>query len=357
MKLVPFLLCLLMLLSVNGADSAIAITLPKTKVPAGFEKVDQVIKIGPLHGNIKFDKEVIHVKAGQKIKIEFRNADEMPHNMVILKSGSSTKAIGDAALMMGAAGLKAGYIPKSDKIMAFIGMIEPGKGGVLYFQAPNKKSILPYVCTIPGHYFTMIGVIKVGMKKTKVVKKRDELFDITITDKPYIYRSGINISGLGKKPYSIAVGLPGGMNYSFDAESCTVTSAWKGKFLSAQGDWDGRGGKGAQVIGKVFYTNRNKQSVHLPNKATPKFSGYRVHKGFPTFIYYLGTSKVQLSVSVKDGKLVKKIIVNGATSGTYVSAPKANVTVNDTKLVNGKINIKEISQHPGMLIVNVEVAP
>ena len=346
MKLIASLLCVF-LLSVSYSE---------VKVPKGFEKVDQTIALGPRHGDIRFAKEAISVQPGQKIRIDFNNRDEMPHNIIILKPGSSTKEIGELALKMGAEGLAAGYVPKSDKIISSMPMILPGKKGSMFFQAPNEKCKLPFVCTIPGHYLKMVGIIYVGLTPPKP-KKESKNFEITVLDKPYIYRSGIDIPGVGKRAYSIAVGLPGGMNYTFDAVNCTVTSAWTGKYLNCQNDWNGRGGKGAKIIGKVFYTNKDHKTIYLPKKGgVPKFSGYRVHNGLPTFIYYVGTHKVQLTVTAENGKLVKKYSVIGVPYTNYVGVPKAKVTVGGKPLVNGEFQ-KVARPGDGMLVFTVEVAP
>lgn len=342
------LLSLFLSLNLNAED----------KPPAGFEKVDLTINLGTLHTDIRFDKEVLEVGAGQKVKIIFKNESEMPHNMVILKRGVSTKSIGDKALMMGAAGIEKGYIPESDDILWALPIVMPGKSGVLYFKAPDKKTILPFVCTIPGHYMKMVGKIYVGEKAKKEVVKKESPFEIKITDKPYVYRTGLNIPGVGKKAYSIAVGLPGGMNFSFDAETCQLTSAWTGKFLDARKDWDGRGGNGAQILGKVFYKNKDHKTMYFPVKGggKPVFRGYRMYKGNPVFICYVGANKMTISFREEKGKLIQKFAVWNTQYVTYLAVPGTNVTVGGEKLVNGEYT-KPARPQDGMLIFEVEVNP
>ena len=339
-------LLLMILLSVSYAE---------VKIPKGFEKVDKTIKLGPMHGDIRFDKEVLEVKPGEKIRIDFVNKDEMPHNILVCVPGTDTKALGEKALMMGAEGLKAGYVPKSDKIISSMPLVEPGKTGTMFFQVPNKKCVLPYVCTIPGHYLKMVGKIYVGIKPPKPGKPKVN-YEITVLDVPHIYRSGISIPDVGKKAFSIGVGLPGGMNYTFDAESCVVTAAWKGKFLDCVNDWRGRGGKGAKIIGDIFYKNKDQRTLKLSSDGTPKYAGYRVHKGIPTFIYYVGKHKVQLTVTAKEGKLIKKFTVIGVPSATYSAVAGAKVTAAGKALTDGQFK-KDARPGDGMLVLEVEVAP
>lgn len=332
-------------------------TFAQDKAPAGFEKVDVKIDLGTIHGDIRFNKEELVVKPGQKIKIVFKNSDEMPHNMLILKPGSSTKQIGELAMKMGPAGLEAGYIPKSDKVLWHIPMTMPGKTGVVYFKAPDKKGIYPYVCTIPGHFLKMIGKLYVGEKPKKKPRKPSHI-EIVVDDKPYVYRSGVNIPGVGKRAFSIAVGMPGGMNYIFDAESCQLTAAWTGKFLDAKSDWSGRGGNGAKIMGKVFYTNKDHKTIHFPIKGggKPVFRGYRMYKGMPVFICYVGANKMTIQFREEKGKLVQRISVWNTQYVTYLAKPKANITAGGQKLINGELT-KTARPADGMLIFEVEVAP
>lgn len=342
--------------------SALLIIIPtvsaQDKAPAGFEKVDLKIDLGTIHGDIRFNKEELVVQPGQKIKIVFKNTDEMPHNMLILKPGSNTKEMGELAMKMGEAGLAAGYIPKSDKILWHIPMVMPGKTGVLYFQAPAKKGIYPYVCTIPGHFLKMIGNLYVGEKPKKTKPKDNTSFEIAIKDSPYVYRSGVDIPGVGKKAFSIAVGLPGGMNYIFDAESCQLTAAWTGKFLDAKKDWDGRGGNGAKILGKVFYSNKDHKTLHFPVKGggTPVFRGYRMYNGNPVFICYVGPNKMTIQFREEKGKLVQKISVWNTQYVTYVAKPGAKVTAGGENLINGEFT-KPARPSDGMLIFEMEVSP
>ena len=349
MKQMLYILCSVFVLS-----SVIA----EEKVPAGFEKVDVTIQMGSIHGDIRFDKEVLEVKPGQKIKIVFKNTDEMPHNMLILKADSSTKDMGEMAMKMGEEGLKAGYIPKSDKILASMPMVLPGQTGYLYIQVPKEKQILPYVCTIPGHFLKMVGKMYVGMKADKKKEPKKSPYEIEVTDKPYMYRTGLDIPGVGKRAYSIAVGLPGGMNFSFDADTCQVSAAWTGKFLDAEKDWKGRGGNGAKIIGKVFYTNKDHKTLYFPVKGggKPVYRGYRMYKGYPTFICYVGSKKMTISFRHENGKLIQKFTVWGTQYVTYLAKKDANVTAGGEKLVNGEYT-KPARPQDGMLIFEVEVAP
>ena len=53
----------------------------------------------------------------------------------------------------------------------------------------------------------------------------------------------------GASARTIAVGLPGGMNYAFDAARCSVQFGWAGAFLDVSPDRDGRGGRPCKTLG------------------------------------------------------------------------------------------------------------
>ena len=87
---------------------------------------------------------------------------------------------------------------------------------------------------------------------------------------------------------SIAVGLPGGVSYVFDAKQCRVRYAWSGEFLDVAKVWTGRGGGQATVLGKKFYTAPTGFPLRVGNpdsEPAVKFRGYRLVDKFPEFSF------------------------------------------------------------------------
>jgi azurin/glucose/arabinose dehydrogenase len=109
---------------------------------------------------LKFDTAAIDAKPGQKVEINFINADFMPHNVVITKPGAADE-ICAAAIAMGAAGFAKGFIPDSDKVLAHTKMLDHGQKETLKFTLPNEPGDYQFVCTFPGHGAIMRGIIKV----------------------------------------------------------------------------------------------------------------------------------------------------------------------------------------------------
>jgi azurin/glucose/arabinose dehydrogenase len=109
---------------------------------------------------LKFDTASIDAKPGQKVEINFINADLMPHNVVITKPGAAEE-ICSAAIAMGAAGFAKGFIPDSDKVLAHTKMLDHGQKETLKFTLPNEPGDYQFVCSFPGHGVVMRGIIKV----------------------------------------------------------------------------------------------------------------------------------------------------------------------------------------------------
>jgi uncharacterized cupredoxin-like copper-binding protein len=131
---------------------------------AGFDsnKDVKVVKIGCVPGRLLFDVTEFEVKAGQRVKLVFRNSDATPHNLVVVSPGAADE-IGMAGNEMAKdpEAAKKGFVPDSKKVLFSTKLLEPDSSDVLRFKAPKKPGDYPYVCTFPGHWILMRGVMKV----------------------------------------------------------------------------------------------------------------------------------------------------------------------------------------------------
>lgn len=109
---------------------------------------------------LHFDRTSFTVHAGQRVVLTFTNADDMLHNLVIVRPGLLDKT-GKAALTLGIDGPGMGYVPPGDGVLFATCLLQPGGSQRIYFTAPETPGIYPYLCTYPGHYRTMNGVMKV----------------------------------------------------------------------------------------------------------------------------------------------------------------------------------------------------
>ena len=134
-------------------------TLPETVVRAA---PDVVIRLSVTPGEMKFDKTELNVAPGQLVEIVFTNPDTMQHNFV-LGQQNSLNAIGTAAdeLARTPNGPAQQYVPQIPQVLFFTKLVEPGETVTVQFKAPAEAGQYPYVCTFPGHWRIMNGILNV----------------------------------------------------------------------------------------------------------------------------------------------------------------------------------------------------
>jgi azurin len=121
------------------------------------------IKIKCLKERMLFDVETISAKKNQPIKLQFLNPDVTPHNFVLVEP-NSLEEIGLAANKMASdpsAAKKGEFIPGNSKIIVHTKMLKQDEKEVLRFKAPSKAGEYPYLCTFPGHWTIMKGILHV----------------------------------------------------------------------------------------------------------------------------------------------------------------------------------------------------
>jgi putative membrane-bound dehydrogenase-like protein len=111
---------------------------------------------------MKYDQKEFTVPAGATVELIFENTDAMPHNWV-LGSLKSEEKIGLAAdkMITAADGVAKNYIPSMPEILAYTPLVEPGGRFKVVFKAPAVPGNYPFLCTFPGHWRIMNGVMKV----------------------------------------------------------------------------------------------------------------------------------------------------------------------------------------------------
>jgi len=131
-----------------------------TTMPASWKGVvDKTIALGTLPG-LKFDASAITVKAGSKVRLTFNNKDVMPHNFVLTDIDAGAE-VGQLALQLGAKAAEMDYVPSTPKVLEYTSIIDPQKSETIYFNAPSKPGNYPFICSFPGHYVIMKGVVTV----------------------------------------------------------------------------------------------------------------------------------------------------------------------------------------------------
>ncbi len=120
---------------------------------------DATITIGTQPG-LRFDQRSFDVQAGSRLKLVFNNNDDMMHNLLIVEGGTADK-VGDYAIALGIDGPEMHYVPDMDEVLFHTKLLEPETEEAIYFTVPEEPGEYTFVCTFPGHSFTMRGTMRV----------------------------------------------------------------------------------------------------------------------------------------------------------------------------------------------------
>ncbi len=101
---------------------------------------------------------------GEDITLVLQNVGSLPkqamgHNVVILQLGTSVPDFATAA----AAAVETDYIPQGMEgaIIAHTRLLGPGESDTITFTAPSTPGAYTYICSFPGHYALMKGIMNV----------------------------------------------------------------------------------------------------------------------------------------------------------------------------------------------------
>jgi len=117
------------------------------------------IKAAP---GLQFEPRTFTVKAGERISLTFENPDNLPHNFLIAQP-DSLRPLGEASnlLMADPAAVLSHYVPDSDRVLVWASLLPQGASETIHFTAPEAPGQYPYLCTFPGHWMVMNGIMTV----------------------------------------------------------------------------------------------------------------------------------------------------------------------------------------------------
>ena len=121
------------------------------------DKVAEITITG--NDQMKYDKNEIRVKAGQKVKLTLKHVGKMEktvmgHNWALVTQDADMATVGQAS----AVAADTDYIPADmkDKFIAHTKMLGGGESDTIEFDAPAPGTYI-FMCTFPGHYALMQG--------------------------------------------------------------------------------------------------------------------------------------------------------------------------------------------------------
>jgi len=122
----------------------------------------QVVRIQTVPEQMLFDLNWFVVQAGKPVQILLTNPDAMPHNLVIGHPGSAQEIGTKGGEMPPPADPEAkAYVPDTPLVLQSTRLVNAGDTARLNFTAPATPGQYVYVCTFPGHWVRMYGVMLV----------------------------------------------------------------------------------------------------------------------------------------------------------------------------------------------------
>jgi azurin len=124
-----------------------------------------------LTGNdqMQFSSKALEATVGDTVALTFKHIGALPkvsmgHNFVLLKAGTKIPEFAMAAMKA----VATDYLPADEEskkaILAHTKLLGGGESDAITFAVPAEPGAYPYICTFPGHYAIMQGVMTVKAK-------------------------------------------------------------------------------------------------------------------------------------------------------------------------------------------------
>lgn len=120
-------------------------------------------------------------------------------------------------------------------------------------------------------------------------------FVLKPTSKPMIHRVYVRPPDGRELLRTICVGLPNGVSYCFDAESCQLVYVWTGGYLDMTPHWKNQSLHPIPMVGTAFFLASEEEGLRIGDHA-PVFRGYELVGGIPRFEFRYGDTEVRLSI-------------------------------------------------------------
>lgn len=151
----PFLLALLLLTACNNGNN------PQPEEVTETPELATEITLRPDGDLMAFATDSVSVPAGAEVTLILENTATLPtmvHNVVVLTTNSV-----DDVNRIGMAAISApDYLPEDNAILVATPMAQPGETVRVTFTTPSEPGVHRFICTYPGHYAAMQGILVVG---------------------------------------------------------------------------------------------------------------------------------------------------------------------------------------------------
>ncbi|MFT5473940.1 MAG: hypothetical protein ACI856_002273 [Kiritimatiellia bacterium] len=162
------------------------------------------------------------------------------------------------------------------------------------------------------------------------LKMNPKAFVLKPTNKPMVQRVYIDLPDGRQLFRAICVGLPSGLSYCFDADTCQLVYAWTGGFLDMAPHWKNKSGSPSRAVGKSFFLSSVKEGLHVGDHK-PVFRGYELVSGVPRFEFSFGKTEITLLIDAPSSQQLRQTYTIGKRSeAIQVVGPSAESTLSMT---------------------------
>jgi putative heme-binding domain-containing protein len=112
--------------------------------------------------NLAYATTEVRVKPDEPLAVSFVNPDVVPHNWVLVRPGT-LEAVGTLAdrAIADPEAVARHYVPQTGDVLAYADIVQPGDTQTIHIRAPKDPGRYPYLCTFPGHWKLMNGILVV----------------------------------------------------------------------------------------------------------------------------------------------------------------------------------------------------
>lgn len=104
---------------------------------------------------------------------------------------------------------------------------------------------------------------------------------------------------------AICVGLPNGMSYCFDADTCRLAYVWCGGYLDMEPHWKAQSLRPIPAVGQAWFLPAETEGLTIGAHA-PAFRGYEMVNGIPRFEFAFGETVVRLSIDAPSNREIRQ---------------------------------------------------
>lgn len=171
--------------AIRNLDARMQHRMAAIKDPALARAAPVEITLRALPDQMRYDVTEFRVFAGDRVRLELRNDDFMPHNVVVCRPRDHVSPgepedngmeVALAAWALGEHATARHWVPEHARVFAASKILDGQMTDVVEFTAPDRPGRYPYVCTFPGHATSMWGSMQVQARVDGLRDLRYTLF-------------------------------------------------------------------------------------------------------------------------------------------------------------------------------------